>query len=197
VFDLARDFHSVIGVDHSGDAVETARRLLDRQSVAYTLRGEGEQVHDLSFSLVSDKNAREISLFPGKKVEFRQADPMSLPAEMSGFDVVLLSDVIDKVSSPNAVLGRLGGMRGLVRSGGLLVVTSCFEWDETVTPRSLWLGGSNDPSAQSAETALTDRLREDFTLVEDSQIVPVFWRESVSELRGKEYRVMVFKRTSE
>ena len=51
-------------------------------------------------------------------VDFRCADPMCLPAELSGFDVCILNDVLDKVSSPGAVLSRMGGMRGMVRSGG-------------------------------------------------------------------------------
>ena len=47
----------------------------------------------------------------GKEIanaEFRCADPMCLPAELQAFDVVVINDVIDKVSSPNSVLGRLG-----------------------------------------------------------------------------------------
>jgi hypothetical protein len=47
--------------------------------------------------------------------------------------------VCKSVSSPNSVLSRLGGARGLVKEkGGLLVVASCFQWDENITPKSLW-----------------------------------------------------------
>lgn len=40
--------------------------------------------------------------------------------------------------------GRLGGSRGVLRKGGLLMVTSTWDWSEKVADKQLWLGGTRD-----------------------------------------------------
>ncbi len=186
-FELAKHLRSVVGVDHSSDLVEVARKLLGgRESVQVTLGGEGD-LHQV-LTVPAPTNISE-------RVEFRYADPMCLPAEMSGFDVAVLHDVLDKVSSPNAVLGRLGGVRGLVRSGGLLVVASCYRWNSSTTPQPLWLGGFTDKNGVEirSEDTLVSRLSEDFLQLRSVQ-VPVLWRESQSDVHGKVYTVTLFQR---
>eukprot|EP01042_Synura_sphagnicola_P021476 gene21476-27298_t len=156
--------------------IETAKSIAETGSVTMTLSGEGELQDSLAVEVRADPNA-----------QFRCADPMCLPAEWAGFDAVVLNDVIDKVPSPNVVLGRLGGPRGLVRSGGLLIVTSCFEWSSARTPQLLWLGGYKD-SASGVEVesgaALVDRLKSDFNLLTRSD-VPVLWLDSKRRCSGK------------
>eukprot|EP00429_Kryptoperidinium_foliaceum_P109884 CAMPEP_0176310676 /NCGR_PEP_ID=MMETSP0121_2-20121125/65728_1 /TAXON_ID=160619 /ORGANISM="Kryptoperidinium foliaceum, Strain CCMP 1326" /LENGTH=133 /DNA_ID=CAMNT_0017652639 /DNA_START=109 /DNA_END=510 /DNA_ORIENTATION=+ len=121
-------------------------------------------------------------------VQFRTADPMCLPAELLDFDIVVLHDVIDALASPNALLGRVGGVRGLVRKGGLLVLSSAYQWSEDRTPKGLWLGGykAADGSVVSSQETLVHRLSEDFTLVRSEPLQQV-WRESDCELRGSEH----------
>jgi len=189
-FSLSHKVRSVIGIDHSLANIETARKLLDNQAVSQNLCSEGELLDTKHVSVDVNKNCL---------VEFRMADPMSLPAEMIGFDVVILNDVIDKVSSPNAVLGRLGGVRGLVRTGGLLVVTSAFQWNSETTPKSLWLGGYKTSSGQevSSEAALCERLASEFQLL-DKFTFPLLWKVSSSDIRGKNLQVSIFtKKTAD
>jgi SAM-dependent methyltransferase len=186
---------SVIGVDHSAHATETARRLLQGETVQASLAGEGHTSTTLPIALFTQSAMAQ--------VQFRMADPMSLPAEMMGFDVVVLHDVIDTLASPNALLGRLGGVRGLVRPGGLLVVSSAYRWSEDRTPRDLWLGGYTAPvsdagaeqqaSAVSSVDALQARLSEDFAHV-CSEPVQQVWAESASQLRGSVQTVSYFRR---
>lgn len=60
-------------------------------------------------------------------------------------DAALIHSVIDSVPSPNSLLGRMGGARGVVRAnGGLVIVVSAYDWNEDATPRGGWLGGSLD-----------------------------------------------------
>ena len=88
---LAKDFKGVVGIDHSHADVKFASSLRDGSVDASSI-----DCSDIDLP-VNQKN-----------VEFRNSDPMSVPAELHGFDVVVISDVLDKVSSPNSVLGRLG-----------------------------------------------------------------------------------------
>ena len=191
-FLLARQCRLVIGIDHNHDDVETARGLLDRQTKTYSFRSEGDIMDNKSVLISDDFLSTAGSEAEGTKIEFRCADPMCLPAELSGFDIVVLNDVIDKVSAPGSVLSRLGGARGMVRTGGVLVILSAFEWKDTITPRSLWLGGNGGSAAgaamESPEEALAKRLSPDFECISVEQ-VPLYWQETARDLKGKLYHV--------
>jgi hypothetical protein len=55
-------------------------------------------------------------------VEFRNATPMCLPADLQPHDVVILNDCIDKLTSPGSLLGRLANARGICRKGGVVII---------------------------------------------------------------------------
>jgi len=181
VFAFAEQAHTVIGVDHNQEAVNIARKILSGRKGTFTLPAQGETVVETSFELPQT--------FTAEQIEFRCADPMCLPAEMKGFDIVIINDILDKVSSPNAVLGRLGGVRGLVRSGGVLAVISSYQWNADRTPKSLWLGDGK----QRGEDVLVQRLAEDFEVVEQKK-VPVYWQESEAIIKGKVNSFTLFVR---
>lgn len=42
------------------------------------------------------------------------------------------------------ISGRMGGPRGLVKKGGLLLVSSTYCWSERTAASQLWLGGTTD-----------------------------------------------------
>lgn len=186
---------SIIGVDHSAHSTDIARRLLKGDALEATLAGEGDIVTTVPITAPTDSPSGLA------QVQFRTADPMCLPAEMLGFDLVVLHDVIDQLASPNALLGRLGGVRGLVRPGGLLVVSSGYQWSEQRTPRDLWLGGSGaepgqgqaQAQRQKGASALAIRLVDDFALLRTEPLQQV-WHETSSQLRGALHTVSYFKR---
>ena len=189
-FDLAANVKTVIGIDHQHENVQIAKALMDSKRSHYSVPTEGTLKTDVAIANVIPAVAST------SRIEFRMSDPMSLPAEMMGFDIVVINDVIDKVSSPNSVLGRLGGVRGLVAKNGLLAVISCFEWDANTTPKSLWLGGyvnAQTGTEVSSVATLTERLKSDFNLVL-VQDQPVFWQESSRKYNCKIYSVCLFAR---
>ena len=112
-FLLAEHCKQVLGVDHSHEDIAMALSLRDGGSVSYPVLLEdgkvgSENVLAKNLSLGSSKNASGPGDSRIQNIDFRNADPMSLPAEYNGFDVVVLSDVIDKIAAPNSLLGRLG-----------------------------------------------------------------------------------------
>ncbi len=130
---LAPLYREVIGADLHLAVVEEARRVL--------ASGEAGLAPELA-----------------GRVTYKQTDAGSLPAEWTGFDLVLVSRLLSRLPSPKALLGRLGGARGLVRPGGLLVIADEFAWDAAVTPPELWLEGD--------ETTLGALLGPDFRCVD-------------------------------
>ncbi|RYG64868.1 methyltransferase domain-containing protein, partial [archaeon] len=183
---LASVSKSVIGVDHNMLAVSFAKDLVARicsdtkPTLSVTLRSEGGQGAEQVVALPT--------LQEGGMVDFRCADPMCLPAEMMDFDVVVVNDVLDQLASPNALLGRLGGVRGLVKGGGHLVVISAYQWSEEKTPKTLWLGDSGN-----SEKELIARLASDFHHVKSVQL-PLVWHETQQQLKGKVVTMTVFAR---
>ena len=67
-----------------------------------------------------------------------------------------------------ALLSRLGGSRGTVRPGGLLVITTPYSWSERFTPRDVWLGGFTDTHSQPVHSRdrLASALQQHFELLE-------------------------------
>jgi len=185
----------VLGFDHSLDAVQTARALASGEGVEVRLRGEGTISRTERLSLApSTFTTPSVTHDLQSRVSFRQADPMCLPAELQALDCVVLHDVLDAVASPNAVLGRLGGVRGLVRQGGLLAVLSAYQWRENTTPVGLWLGGYLDQGVEvDSELVLRSRLDSDFLHL-GSETLPVFWKEGLRDERGLCYSLSFFQR---
>jgi putative 4-mercaptohistidine N1-methyltranferase len=158
-FELGRVFREVIGVDLSESFVSTARTLQTDGRFPYSMRMEGDLL--LPMEAVVD------AALDRGRVSFRQADACSLPADLGSFDAVLSSNLLCRLPSPGALLGRLGGPRGLVKPGGLLLNISPWSWMENFTPKSAWLGGSVvDGSARRSSDGLAEALRGEFELLE-------------------------------
>jgi putative 4-mercaptohistidine N1-methyltranferase len=130
-FELARWCDSVIGLDYSHRFIEAAETLRRTGEHPYLRLDEGELVTPLA--------ARVLAEIVRDRVRFRQGDAMALPEDLGRFDVVLMANLIDRLSDPLRCLTRLGE---LVASGGQLIITSPYTWLEDFTPREKWLGGS-------------------------------------------------------
>ncbi len=129
-FELARHVSEVIGIDYSRRFVEAARLLAARGEAPYRRTDEGE----LATALV----ARVPSEIDRSRVSFEPGDAMDLRADLGTFDVVLMANLIDRLSEPLRCLKRLSS---LVRQGGQLIITSPYTWLEEFTPKANWLGG--------------------------------------------------------
>ncbi len=132
-FALASQASEVVGIDRSAAFIAAAQQLKDQGRLSYARRLEGE--------LTAQATATIDPAIDRSRVHFRQADACALPADLLGFDAALLGNVLCRLSSPRACLGRMGGPRGLIRPGGLVVLTSPYSWSEQFTSKGSWLGG--------------------------------------------------------
>jgi putative 4-mercaptohistidine N1-methyltranferase len=159
-FELARHFDAVTGVDLSAAFIEAAKELKQSGTRPYFRRDEG----DLGAQLTATIDPA----IDRSRLTFRQADACSLPVEYVDFDAVLMANLICRLPSAKGLLGRLAGPRGLVRPGGLLVMTTPFTWMEQFTPREAWLGGViRDGQPLWSADALKTLLAPDFELLEN------------------------------
>ena len=181
-FALAREFQSVLGIDLSATFIEAAETLRREGRLTYPRREEGENTSQAEARLPPDLDLA--------RVTFRRADACALPPELVGFDTVLAANLLCRLASPRAFLGRLCGVRGLVRSGGLLVLATPFTWNERFTPRDAWLGGRD---GESSFAALQAELDGDFELME-TRDMPFLIREHARKFQYVVTLVSMWKR---
>lgn len=151
-FELARHCTEVIGIDNSQRFVEFASKLKQEGSLPYAFTVEG----GLKLSAVAQVTPE----IDRSRVSFEQGDAMSLRADLGEFDVVLMANLIDRLSDPRQCLAQLPG---LVRPCGQLIITSPCTWLEEYTPREHWLGGfEQEGRAVRTLDTLKEFLGEDF-----------------------------------
>ena len=195
LFSLGQELNAsnLIGIDFNADYVHTANKLLLNDSshpVIMNIPVEGEVVTQQDVVIRKDTS---------KNIQFKHSDPMCLPAELAGFDVVVLDDVIDTLASPNALLGRCGGIRGLVKSNGLLFILSAYQWNPNITPKSLWLGGFMDKNENSIPVKSLSTLKSKLTADSQFEFVanecfPRVHVDKANAISGKLLELSVWKR---
>ena len=96
------------------------------------------------------------------RLVFETGDAEALRTNLGTFDVLLMANLIDRLSRPQRCLERLPG---LVKPGGQLIITSPYTWLEEFTPRECWLGGREfDGRARTTREGLQLALSADFEL---------------------------------
>jgi putative 4-mercaptohistidine N1-methyltranferase len=153
-FELARHFTRVVGIDYSQRFIDAANALQQKGSMDYKRTDEGDLTTWLTAYVPEDIDR--------SRVQFEQGDAMNLRADLGTFDLVLMANLIDRLSDPLKCLARLGD---LVRPGGQLIITSPYTWMEDFTPRDNWLGGmTRDGKKVLTRDGLEAALAGDFRL---------------------------------
>jgi putative 4-mercaptohistidine N1-methyltranferase len=129
-FELARHCAEVLGIDYSERFITIAGHLRKNGSFLFGRIEEGD--------LTSPCQAVVPGGIDRERVRFEHGDATNLSPELRDFDVVLLGNLIDRLSEPRLCLDRLPI---LLKSGGQLIITSPYTWMPEHTPRKNWLGG--------------------------------------------------------
>jgi len=154
-FELARVCRHVTGIDFSNRFIDCAERLRLHRSVEFNYVEEG--------SLSKRGRAVIPSDIETERIVFKTGDAMDLPADMQEFDVVLMANLIDRLSDPRRCLAR---MPSLVKTGGQLIISSPYTWLAEYTSPEHWLGGiSRDGATVRTSEALEKLLEPDFECV--------------------------------
>ncbi|MDB6172617.1 MAG: Methyltransferase type 11 [Chthoniobacteraceae bacterium] len=165
-FELARRCSSVVGIDFSHRFIEAAQRLRDHGQLSYSRLDEGALCTELIAHVPAEIDRSRVTFEPG--------DAMNLRPDLGEFDVVLMANLIDRLSEPSRCLERLAS---LVKPGGRLVITSPYTWLEEFTPRENWLGGQeSEGGAITTLQGLTRSLEPNF-IFEGATDLPFLIRE--------------------
>lgn len=137
-FFLAKHFRFVHGLDTTARVIRLASRLQCTGSLQYCLKTEGdlETFREINLpELGVDFSTLEDS------IEFMQCDPCNLDPKYSRYNLVLAANLLERLRSPTAFLSII---HSRIRPGGLLVLSSTFSWDETLTKKEEWIGGKKE-----------------------------------------------------
>lgn len=153
-FELAKHCGEVIGIDFSHAFVDRANQLKSDGHCHYTYAEEGDIQHKATAEIDASIDR--------SRLRFQQGDAMNLPQDLGTFHVVLMANLIDRLTQPVDCLSRLAG---LMESGGQLIITSPYTWLEEYTPKKNWLGGYTEADQEvSTLEGLKRALEKDFDL---------------------------------
>ena len=183
--ELATAFEAVTGLDFSARFVTMAEKMRTEGRVRYTIPTEGELVAYREATLPERLAAA------AKRVDFWQADACNLKPLYSGYDLITAFNLIDRLYDPAKFLHDITGR---IEKGGLLVLTSAYDWDKTLTPKSKWLGGfKRDAEPVTTLQGLEERLSGAFELVETREVAFVL-RETGRKFQHTVTQMTVWKK---
>ena len=136
-FKLAEHFNHVTGIDYSQSFVNVANQLKDTGAFPYKRHEIGD--------IYTDMTAKIAPNIDRNRTIFEQGDACNLPDSLQNFDAVILSNVICRLPNPSQCLQRMSGVNGLVKSGGVLVLTAPYSWYEAFSPKEQWITGNGNP----------------------------------------------------
>ena len=127
------------------------------------------------------------------KISFMQGDACNLTDKYTDYDLVFAGNLIDRLYKP---IDFLTSIKGRIRRGGLLVITSPYTWLEDFTPKENLLGGFKAQTGESYTTleGLTDNLSPEFDLVGHPQDIPFVIRETARKFQHSVAEMSVWRK---
>lgn len=170
-FELARVFEEVTGIDFSARFIRVGLQMQSEGSIAYERLEEGKITSRQHHSLKA-LDLEEVA----QRVTFWQGDACNLKARFEGYDLILATNLIDRLYDPGLFLDTV---HERLNEGGILVLTSPYTWLEEYTEKEKWIGGyyDNNGNPVFCIEALRQQLSGHFELM-DALDVPFVIRET-------------------
>jgi 5-histidylcysteine sulfoxide synthase/putative 4-mercaptohistidine N1-methyltranferase len=143
-FELAGTFEKVVGIDFSARFIQVASAMQEKGSISYrrTEQGDLTTAHEHSLTEFGLDEVRD-------KVEFWQGDACNLKPRFTGYDLILATNLIDRLYEPEQFLRQI---HERINPDGLLILTSPYTWLEEYTGREHWLGGYVNKNGDAVDT---------------------------------------------
>ena len=177
-YELAKIFDHVDAVDFSVRLIEAPTALQKTGSQRYVVQDEGELVSYKEIRLDDFEGYADVK----DKIAFMQGDACNLTDKYTDYDLVFAGNLLDRLYDPAKFLNLI---KGRIRPGGLLILTSPYTWLEEFTPRDKWLGGFKANTGENYTTleGLTDTLSPEFEMVDEPTDIPFVIRETARKFQ--------------
>jgi 5-histidylcysteine sulfoxide synthase/putative 4-mercaptohistidine N1-methyltranferase len=157
-FEVANQFKEVLGIDYSRQFIDAAQHLQRYGTLHYHRKDQGMQMTPLT-AIVDPAIDR-------RRIRFEVGDACTLSPDLKDFDAVVFANVLCRLSTPRICLERMQGTNGLVKKGGILVMTTPLSWLPQYTPPNNWLNGIDDVAAVLTEFELIHKQELPFIIRE-------------------------------
>jgi putative 4-mercaptohistidine N1-methyltranferase len=152
-YELARGCAEVVGIDFSSRFIAAAEKIRRNGSLLYKSLEEGDRT--------AERVARRPEGIECSRIHFEQGDAMRLRKDLGVFDVVLMANLVDRLSDPKRCLSAIADS---MSQGGQLVITSPYTWMEQFTPKQNWLCSSAPDNSRSSLDGIARALGARFRL---------------------------------
>lgn len=187
-FELARHFERVTGMDYSARFIDVALQLTSGEDFRYVVPQEGDLVEYRQVRLKDFGFDGDLA----QRIQFVQGDACNLKPQPARYDLVLASNLIDRLRQPARFLQDVTPM---LRPGGILLLSSPYTWLEAYTPKENWLGGVRENGeALTTLQALQRLLAADFELLETPQDKPFVIRETARKFQHTLAQITVWRK---
>lgn len=170
-FELAHYFDEVTGVDFSARFIQVGTHLKEGGKISYKRQIEGD-ISEIKTVSLDELGYVDVA----KKVDFLQGDACNLKPIITGYDLVMAVNLIDRLYEPELFLKDIVHR---INSGGVLVISSPYTWLEEFTAKEHWLGGFvKEGKDYFTLDALDDILSEHFDRLQEPVDIPFVIRET-------------------
>jgi putative 4-mercaptohistidine N1-methyltranferase len=182
-FELARTAREVIGIDLSQRFISTAQEIQRTGKIQFRRLEEGSFYTTISRQLDPTIDRT--------RCRFEVGDALQLRSGLGAFDLVLAANLIDRVTSPRALLT---GLRQLLNPGGYLLIASPYTWLAEFTPPQEWLGATQFWSETTTLQAIREQLGNEFELISSKDLTFLI-REHVRKYQWSVAQASLWKKT--
>ncbi|MBB3187170.1 5-histidylcysteine sulfoxide synthase [Microbacter margulisiae] len=131
-FELATAFPDVTALDFSARFIRIPDQLKEKGFMRYIMKDEGELVFYREIVLPE-------TLAKGKDhILFMQADAHNLKSLYSGYDLIVMPNLLEELRYPTAFLQHI---HERLNDKGWLVIASTYAWNGQMASREFWPGG--------------------------------------------------------
>ncbi|MDD2356508.1 MAG: 5-histidylcysteine sulfoxide synthase [Thiovulaceae bacterium] len=186
-YELAKYFAEVEGVDFSARFISVATRLKEDGYIAYRSKEEGD-LFTLKKVTLKNLGFEELTC----QTNFWQGDACNLKPSLSGYDLIMATNLIDRLYNPMLFLQDI---QTRLNEGGVFVLTSPYTWQESSTKKELWLGGYVDKNGKEVKTIekLKEVLNDHFELLH-LQDLPFVIKESARKYQHTLSQMSIWKK---
>lgn len=178
-FELAPFAENITAIDFSARFIRMPVQMLEQGFMRYIVTDECELLHYREIVL-----NEKLKISGSEKIQFLQDNANNLKALYSGYNLIVLPQLLEELTSP---VGFLQKIHERLLPGGLLVIASTYDWDRNHTERSERPGGfKRDGEPVSSYEGIKEILSAHF-----NEIVPPVNLTQIRPLssRTSEYRI--------
>jgi len=175
-FELAPFAAKITAIDFSARFIRMPIQLQEKGFIRYIIKDEGDLVlyRELVLNDTEIKSGFE-------KINFMQDNANNLKPIYSGYDVIVLPNLLEELTCPIVFLQKI---HERLNAGGLLIIASTYDWESGGIDRPHWPGGfKKDGEPFTSFEGISELLQPEFKLL--NQPVTIIQNKRISSRKNE------------